>query len=350
MKSLKTRLLDRATLELFQQAHHRASLGKAHRSEVLRFNLNEQNNLLHIVDVVRRGEYQPSQYRKFWVFDPKKREIAALPYPDRIVHQWAVEEFYKPYYYPRFIGDSYACIDGRGTHRAVKRAQAMMRRMDRSTNGAYYIVKLDISKYFNNINQQILFDLMQRVIADPALVDLTGTFIFGNDNQIGIPIGNYTSQLFANIYLNELDQFVKNVLRVVCYVRYMDDFVMMVPGKATAAYVYSRVEEFLHDRLALRLNPKSRYYPGTMGLDFAGYRIYNDYLLLRRRSKKKLIDIIRDYQRGRDDQTRFVMRINSWHGHASHADAYRYTRCHLTGYRDILPVVFPPAKASSISA
>lgn len=341
MKSLKTKLLDRATLELFQQAHRRASKNKAHRSEVLRFNLNEQNNLLHIVDVVRRGEYRPSQYRRFWVFDPKKREIVALPYSDRIVHQWAVEEFYKPYYYPRFISDSYACIDGRGTHRAVARVQGMMRHMRRSTNGNYYIIKIDISKYFNNIDQEILFRLMQRVIADPALIELTRVFIFGNESLVGIPIGNYTSQLFANIYLNELDQFVKNELRVRNYVRYMDDSVMLVSSKATAAYVYQRVEEFLTTKLALRLNPKSRYYPGYLGLDFAGYRIYTDYRLLRRRSKAKLREIIRDYERGRDDRQRFIMRVNSWHGHVGHADTYRYVYAHLAKYRGMLPVVFP---------
>lgn len=216
-----------------------------------------------------------------------------------------------------------------------------MRRMDRSTNGAYYIVKLDISKYFNNINQQILFQLMQRVIADPALVELTRVFIFGNESLVGIPIGNYTSQLFANIYLNELDQFVKNKLMIKNYVRYMDDSIMLVSSKATAAYVYKKVEEFLATKLSLRLNPKSRYYPGYLGLDFAGYRIYSDYRLLRRRSKLKLREIIRDFELGRDDQQRFVMRVNSWHGHAGHADTYRYINANLIKYQKILPVVFP---------
>ena len=340
MKTLKTRLLDRATLELFWLAHQRASRHKARRSEVLKFNLNEEENLLNIVDVVRSGCYRPSAYRSFWVYDPKLRMIQALPYQDRIVHQWAVEEFYKPYFFPRFIRDSYACIDGRGTHSAVDRAQELLERLMRSTDGQGYILKMDISKYFNSIDQQILFDIVSRVIADPKLIELTGRFIFDGENRVGIPIGNYTSQLFANIYLDQLDQFIKGELRINGYVRYMDDFILFVASKASAAFLYGIIEQFLHDRLHLQLNPKSRYYPCYMGLNFAGYRIYDGYRLLRRRSKNKLREIVNSYRCGSDDVDRFVLRVNSWHGHASHANTYRYIQKQLAPYHELLPVIF----------
>lgn len=344
MKTLKTKLLDKATLDLFWSAHRRASRHKAHRSEVLKFNLNEEENLLNIVDVVRSGRYRPSAYRSFWVHDPKLRLIQALPYQDRIVHQWAVEEFYKPYFFPRFIRDSYACIDGRGTHQAVDRAQELLERLIRTTNGHGYIMKMDISKYFNSIDPQILFNILARVIADSRLVDLTRSFIFDNgESDIGIPIGNYTSQLFANIYLDRLDQFVKSELRVGGYVRYMDDFVLFVPGKATAVYLYGVIEQFINSKLHLRLNPKSCYYPCYMGLNFAGYKIYDGYRLLRRRSKNKLREIITSYERGWDNTDKFVLRVNSWHGHASHADTHRYIQHQLSPYRELLPTIFDTA-------
>lgn len=344
MKKLKTRVEDKATLELIWQAHHRASLNKAHRSEILKFNLNEQANLVSILDTIRAGTYRPSSYRSFWVHDPKLRLIKSLPYPDRIVHQWAVEEFYKPYYFPRFIKDSYACIDGRGAHAAVDKAQEMLRALVKSTNGQGYILKMDISKFFNNIDQQILFNIISRVIADPSLNKLTASFIFDQDSNIGIPIGNYTSQIFVNIYLNELDKFIKEELRVKRYIRYMDDFVLFVPGQATAKVLYGQINDFVNSELKLHLNPKSRYYPCYHGLDFAGFRIFSNYRLLRRRSKKKLKMIIRDYRANIDNKEQFCCRVNSWYGHAN---SYRYINSQLKDYRDILPVVFPSSSESS---
>lgn len=340
MKQLKDKLTDSLTLESLWLAHQRASRNKSHRSEVLKFNLNPMGNLLHMMDVIRAGQYKPSSYRSFWIDDPKRREIMALPYVDRIVHQWAVGEFYAPYYFPRFISDSYACIPGRGAHRAVDRVQGMMRQMRASNLDSYYIMKMDISKFFNNIDQQILFNIMERVIADSALVDLTHAFIFDNESDTGIPIGNYTSQIFANIYLHELDTFVKYELRIKNYVRYMDDFVLLVHGRASAKWLFGVLEDYLWGHLRLRLNPKSRYYPSRQGLDFAGYRIYEDYRLLRRRSKAKIKEIVHDFETGCDSQQRFVERTNAWHGHVRHADSYRYVTQRLGQYRDILPVVF----------
>ena len=164
---------------------------------------------------------------------------------------------------------------------------------------------------------------------------------------MGIPIGNYTSQIFANIYLNELDKFIKEELRVKRYIRYMDDFVLFVPGQATAKVLYGQIDDFVNSELKLRLNPKSRYYPCRHGLDFAVFRIFPNYRLLRRRSKKKLKMIIRDYRANVDDVERFCRRVNSWYGHAKHANSYRYITSHLKDYQDILPVVFPSSSESS---
>lgn len=340
MKYLRTRVEDKLRLDLFYQAHRRASRGKIHRKEVLRFNLDETGNLLRLMEIIATGRYQPSPYRRFEVYEPKQRQIMALPYIDRIVHQWAVEEFYLPYYLPRFIHDSYACIIGRGSHAAATRAQTFMRAMRQRHGLDYYILKMDISKYFYNIDQQVLLDILGRAIVDPDLMRLTQTFIRHGTGNVGIPIGNYTSQQFANIYLNELDQYCKGELGLKYYLRYMDDFVVLVHSRAEARELYDLIKHFLADRLHLRLNQKSSYYPARLGLNFAGYRLYHDYRLLRRRSKHKLNMILAAYESGRDTTERFIMRANAWHGHASHADSYGYKYRKLGGYYEVLPVVF----------
>ena len=172
MNQLRAKLDDHTTYDAFLLAHRRASKNKCSRSEVLKFELNRDRNLFVILDVVKNGEYHPSKYWLFWVTDPKKRLILALPYVDRIIHQWFVEEFIKPYYIPRFITDSYACIPRRGTHAAVDKIQHYMRYMNQITDGHYYSLKMDISKFFNSIDLKVLYDILARVIVDPKLLQL----------------------------------------------------------------------------------------------------------------------------------------------------------------------------------
>lgn len=334
MRRLKTKLQDRATLGAFMRAHERASRGKACRSEVLKFNLNLASNLVAITSVVHDGSYRPSTYRRFWVNDPKQRLILALPYPDRIVHQWLVEEFIKPYYIPRFITDSYACIPGRGTHASVKCLQRMMTSINNEAGANYYAIKFDISKFFNSIDRDILLKILRRRIADLKLMNLLTVIINDGDNHDGIPIGNYISQYLANIYLNELDQYCKQQLHLRYYVRYMDDFICLLPEKSAAQRVFALVNNFVTSQLNLQLNPKSRYFPGRLGIDFAGYRIYHDHILLRRRSKLKIRQILSDFNRQIDDTRRFEQRMNSWLGHAIHADSYHYRVQILGHYQD----------------
>lgn len=340
MRQLRATLDSRLRLDLFMKAHHRASRGKIHRSDVIRFQQDETGNLVHLMEAVRAGAYQPAHYFHFTIHEPKERQIVALPYPDRVLHQWVVEEFYLPYFTPRFIHDSYACIRGRGTHAAVDRLQSNMRQMRQRYGDNYYALKMDISQYFNSIDRDILANIMHRVIADPALWRLTKSFIYCDDLLRGIPIGNYTSQLFANVYLNELDQFCKHQLHQTSYLRYMDDFIVLVPDRVAARELYGQIERFLNERLHLRLNPKSHYFPARQGIDFVGYRTHCDYRLLRARSKRKLQLIIRAYQQGQDSTSRFITRANAWYGYASHADCYRYVYKMLSPYRPLLPRIF----------
>ena len=255
----------------------------------------------------------------------------SLPFTDRIIHQWVVEELIKPYYVPRFIDQTYACIPGRGTHAAVQCAQTYLRRSLRIYKTPY-IIKLDIAKFFHSIDTPKLFTILQRDIRDPVLLNLLRTIIFTGVTDSGLPIGNYTSQYFANIYLNELDQYIKRILHVNMYVRYMDDFLCFVDSKPEAKRIYRAIEQFLHVELRLQLNPKSRYFPAHHSLDFCGYKIYPHYMLLRDRSKRRLCQIIDDFEQNIDNDERFERRVNAWLSHALHASSYTYATKKLGHY------------------
>ena len=206
-------------------------------------------------------------------------------------------------------------------------------RIKRYERKNYYILKCDIKKYFYSIDKNILFKLMQKYIKDQKLLNLTKSIIFDEESLKGIPIGNYTSQYFANIYLNELDQYIKHDLKLKYYVRYMDDFIVLVDTKKEAQDLLEKIRSFLKEHLELELNSKSRYYPNHQGVNFCGYVIFEDYLLIRKRSKKDINKKIKAWNMAylnsslNEDYVRSS--INSWLAHISHADTYRLRRKYL---------------------
>lgn len=213
-KKIKHIFYQKLTFKKLMEAHQRARKHKVYRSEVIQFELNLENNITNLLNRIKNKTYHLGKYRSFIIYEPKKRIIEALPYIDRIVHQWYVEEFIKPYIIPKFISTSYACLPGRGTHQAVEKTQSYMRVMEKNFS-SYWILKCDITKFFYNIDLTILYQIMKKYIVDPHLLYFTKLLIFDGrsaNNSIGIPIGNYTSQFFANIYLNELDQYIKRTI------------------------------------------------------------------------------------------------------------------------------------------
>ena len=220
-KTIKNCFNEKLTFENLLEAHNRAGLNKTNRYELLKFNVDLETNITNILVSLKNRTYKLGKYKTFTIYEPKERIIKCLPYKDRIVQQWYVYEFIKPYILPRLINTCCACIDGKGTHYAVKLTQKYMRIMKREYE-EYYILKLDIKKYFYNIDKDILYNIMSEYISDKLLLDLTRKFIYDNDESVSIPIGNYTSQYFANIYLDKLDKYIKEELKVKYYIRYMD--------------------------------------------------------------------------------------------------------------------------------
>lgn len=296
------------------------------RKEIALFELNELNNLITIRDAIVNGKYFPANYRSFNITDPKPRTILSLPYCDRVVHQWIIEEFIKPYFVPRFIRQTYACIPERGTHAASDCLQKYLRAARSEWGEDYYVLKMDISRFFDSIDRGTLKDILAMRIADQQLLELLCVIIDNSPGALGIPIGNYTSQYMANIYMNELDQYCKHEMRVKYYVRYMDDFIILAEDRLTASNYYNVVHNFLDDHLLLTLNRKSRIQHVGEGVDFVGYITFADYKLLRKRSKRSLERIKRE-----KDPERQQQRLAAWKGHADHADSYRYQQKHVGG-------------------
>lgn len=331
-KKIKNCFDKNLTFEKFMEAHSRARKHKTYKNEVIRFEFNLESNIYNLLNQVKNGTYRIGDYYSFKVYEPKERIIHALPYVDRIIHQWYVEEFIKPYIVPKFINTSFACLTDKGAHKAVDEVTRQLRIYKRNRED-FWILKCDIRRFFYSIDPFVLFEILKKHIADKKLLEFTHLIIFDkrenfdNGKVVGIPIGNYTSQFFANIYMNELDHYVKETLRIKYYTRYMDDFIILAPTKQACIDIKKQIEDFLGSYLHLELNDKSRFYPSKMGVNFCGYRIFPTHKLLRTNSKKKIKRNVKKwnklYAENKLNLNYCMQSLNSWLGHASHCDSYK---------------------------
>ena len=221
-KTLRNKYYENLTFEKLMEAHKKARRGKGLRKEIIKFNLKQEEYIYYLLEVLSNKTYKHGGYEVFYVTEPKLRKIEKSRYIDRVVHRWLVDNFLEPYFVPSFINTSYACIKGRGMHKACLNVQKAMRSC-KNKWGSYYILKMDVSKYFENIDKKILISILEKKILDKNVMWLIKEILYSQEKEVGLEIGNYTSQLFANIYLNEVDQYVKKELGIKYYFRYMDD-------------------------------------------------------------------------------------------------------------------------------
>lgn len=286
-KTIRNQYDKKLTYDNLMKAHLESRKGKNTRKEIILFNLKQEEYIMWLYEKLKTGTYKHSGYTTFFVTEPKVRLIEKSAYIDRIVHRWYVDNFMKEYFIKSFISTSYACIKNKGMHKACIDVQNTMKHCKRIWNN-YYIIKMDVAKYFQNIDKTILYNILQRKIKDKKLLWLTKEILYSNGIEKGLPIGNYTSQCFANIYLNELDQYAKNILKLKYYYRYMDDIVVMVKNKKEAIYKLQQIREFLKKNLKLELNSKTQIFKSTQGVNFCGYKINEYRLKIRTKGKKKL--------------------------------------------------------------
>jgi RNA-directed DNA polymerase len=288
----------------------------------LKFEVNCEENLLDLKRQLDERSYCPSRSVCFMVTRPKSREIFAADFKDRIVHHILVD-YLEKIWEPRFIFDSYACRKKKGIHGAVKRLQGFMREVTQNGSRKAYFIQLDIKNFFMSIDKDILYTIIAGKVQDEKVLWLTKLLVYhdctkdyilkGDKNYLkkipphksllyteckkGLPIGNLTSQFFANVYLNQLDQFIKHHLKCRYYLRYCDDFVMLSEERDKLLRWKGEIEEFLKGRLKLCLNDKRQSLQSVSnGIDFVGYIVRRSYILVRRRVVNNLKSKLEVYE------------------------------------------------------
>ena len=292
-------------------AYLKARRGKRYKKDILLFSFDLENNLSEIKRGMEKGIYKHGGYKEFIVNDSKKRLIKAPTFKDRVVHH-SLCNIIEPVFERTFTFDSYACRKGKGTHRAVKRLKSFLK-----DNNDFFCYKCDISKYFDSIDHDILLSLIKKKIKDRRIMWLVEEVLkssFSKGKGIGIPIGNLTSQLFANIYLSRFGHFAKNVMREKMCLRYMDDFIFI--GKKHRLQAVSRKSiSFLRKELRLNVNlSKNIVFPTNKGIDFLGYVVFDKYILLRKSTVRRFLKKMKGAEKE-------VVK-NAWFAYAKHADSY----------------------------
>lgn len=305
-----------------------ASRGKRYRNEVMRFNVRLEENLLRIRECLRAKEWRPGPFRAFEVFEPKRRLVHAPCFADRVVHH-ALVQVIGPCFERRFIAQSFACRVGKGTHAASDYLSSMLRSAEARWGGVY-VLKADVTKYFYSIDHDILLRIVSRTIGDPDVLNVLRVLVKEADcieGNRGLPLGALTSQLLANAYLDQLDHFIKDTLGVRYYVRYMDDFILLHGDKTELWRLLAEIRDFLACELHLTLNNKTRVFPASHGVDFAGYRHFSGYKLPRkrnvRRARKRFAGLSRCYADGRVDIDTVRCCVASFTGYMRHCKGWK---------------------------
>ena len=264
--------------------------GKRGRLDVQQFERHLEDNLFSIHRSLQRRTYRHGPYRAFYVQDPKQRHIHKASVTDRIVHHLLYNYLYK-LFDKSFIYDSYSCRLDKGTHKAIDRLEGFTRKVSQNYTQPCWSLKCDIKKVFASVDHQILLGLLEDKIKDRNIIWLLNEVIksFNIADGKGIPLGNLTSQVFANIYLNELDQFVKHNFKFHKYIRYADDFLFLSTDRNKLLKLINPLEKFLEERLQLELHPrKITIRKLNWGIDFLGYVVLPHYRLPRTKTRRRI--------------------------------------------------------------
>ena len=302
--------------------------GKGKKLDIQEFEFNLEDNLFQLHEDLKNKSYTHSPYTYFYVTDPKIRHIHKACVQDRVLHH-AIFRILYPIFDRNFIYDSYSCRLGKGTHRAVNRLEDFTRKLSCNNHRTIYALKCDVRKFFDSIDKTILTRIITNKIKDGNSLWLISKILnsFSKTLGKGLPLGNVTSQIFANIYLNELDQYVKHRLKVKYYLRYCDDFIILDRDPYYLLKLASKINEFLEEHLALSLHPNKvllRKY--QQGVDFLGYVVLPYHRAIRTKTRKRVIRRIADIKDGFENdlisEESFRQSLNSYRGILRHCNGY----------------------------
>src|SRR3989344_1194696 len=275
---------DIISIENLLQAWQEFVKGKKSRRDVQEFERHLMFNLINLHHDLSNQTYRHSEYEAFNIYDPKPRNIHKAQVRDRLLHH-AIYRILYPFFDTTFISRSYSCRRRKGTHKAINAFRSLAFRVSDNHTGTVWILKCDVKKFFASIDQDILKNILAKYIKDKnifwLLSEIIGSFSLGG-NGIGLPLGNLTSQLLVNIYMNEFDQFVKSELKVKSYVRYADDFIILSRDREWLVEILPIIERFLQNKLKLTLHPnKISIRTIASGVDFLGWVHFPDHRVLR---------------------------------------------------------------------
>ncbi|MCX6785694.1 MAG: reverse transcriptase domain-containing protein [Candidatus Komeilibacteria bacterium] len=334
MKIYKNIFNEIISLENLFSAWDSFKKGKSSKPGIIRFGHDIEKNIFSLHNDLKQGKYDHGPYTAFNISDPKPRNIHKATIRDRVFHH-AVFNVLNPVFEKTFISNSFSCRINKGAHKGFGALEKMIGQESRNYRQPCFILKCDIRKFFATVNHDILFKIISRKIKDNNALKLIEIIInsFSSAesdrfNRKGLPLGNLTSQLFANIYLNELDRFVKNGLKIRRYARYTDDFVIISRDKNYLLAVMAKIKNYLLAKLKLELHPNKisiRKY--CQGIDFLGYIALPHYCLLRTKTKKRIFKNLKqrimEYKQEKISKKSVEQTLQSYLGVLSHASAYR---------------------------
>ena len=295
--------------------------GKRNKKDVIKFQTELAGNITNLYKDLKSKNYTHGPYSAFNISDPKPRIIHKAAVRDRVTHHLIYKELYWHFHF-RFIYDSYSCRRNKGAHRALDRFRDFARQVSKNHTRTCFVLKCDIKKFFASIDHQVLMRILERNIADPSILWRIGRVVssfYSSSPGIGLPLGNLTSQLFANIYMHEFDMYVKQELRVKHYIRYSDDFVILSERKEYLEEILPKLNVFLTDRLHLTLHENKVYIKTySSGVDFLGWVHFPHYRQIRSTTRRKIIRKMRGYPKRET--------INSYRGLLGHGDTYKLCR------------------------
>jgi RNA-directed DNA polymerase len=307
------------SLENLLEAWKEFVRGKRSRKDVQEFERDLMTNIISLHHDLELKTYVHSAYQYFRISDPKPRDIHKARVRDRLLHH-ALHRKLSPFFAKTFISDSNSCQDGKGTHRALRRFRKFIGIVSENNTRTVWVLKCDIRKFFANIDHTILLAMTAKYIPDQDILNLISVIVRSfrsKDTSVGLPLGNLTSQLLVNIYMNEFDQFIKHRLRAKYYLRYADDFAVLSTDKTYLETILPAMQEFLETKLKLSMHPdKISIETVASGIDFLGWVHFPDHQVLRTTTKKRMFRNIKAKD-GKEET------VQSYLGLISHGNSWK---------------------------
>ncbi len=305
--------------------------GKKQKKDVQIFQLKLMDNIFSLHHELLNHTYKHGSYQAFKINDPKPRDIHKATVKDRLLHHAIYRKLY-PFFDKTFIADSYSCRDDKGTHKAINNFRKYFQKVSQNNTKTCWVLKCDIRKFFANIDHQILKNILAEHVPDENILwlleNVINSFSTSDKTNVGLPLGNLTSQLFVNVYMNKFDQFMKHKLKAKYYIRYADDFVILSENRNQLEKIISEISDFLETELKLKLHPNKVFIKTfSSGVDFLGMVNFPKHKILRTKTKRRMLEkISQKHKLLREElisQNSFNQSLQSYLGILKHCDGWK---------------------------